>query len=149
MGAETVQQLLRERAEDDHVGLRYGDLTWTWREHLAEAADEAAAVIALADPDRPLHVGVLLGNTPDMLRSMAAAALGGYVLVGLNTTRQGPALLADVRRSDCQLLLVNDEHAPLVEGLDLAGVRVVDVTALEPRRWSSSRMPRSAPWTPS
>ena len=132
MGAETVQQLLRERAEDDHVGLRYGDRTWTWREHLAEAADEAAAVIALADPDRPLHVGVLLGNTPDMLRSMAAAALGGYVLVGLNTTRQGPALLADVRRSDCQLLLVNDEHAPLVEGLDLAGVRVVDVTALEP-----------------
>ena len=89
-------------------------------------------MIALADPDRPLHVGVLLGNTPDMLRSMAAAALGGYVLVGLNTTRQGPALLADVRRSDCQLLLVNDEHAQLVDGLDLAGVRVVDVTDLEP-----------------
>ena len=87
---ETVQQLLRERAEDDRVGVRYGDRTWTWREHLAEAAAEASAVIALADPARPLHVGVLFGNTPDMLRSMAAAALGGYVLVGLNTTRRGP-----------------------------------------------------------
>ncbi len=130
--AETVQQLLRERAEDDHLGLRYGERRWTWSEHLTEAAGEAAAVIALADPDRPLHVGVLLGNTPDMLRSMAAAALGGYVLVGLNTTRQGPALLADVRRSDCQLLLVNDEHAHLVDGLDLDGVRVVDVSGLEP-----------------
>ncbi len=129
---ETVQQLLRERAEDDRVGVRYGDRTWTWREHLAEAAAEASAVIALADPARPLHVGVLLGNTPDMLRSMAAAALGGYVLVGLNTTRRGPALLADVRRADCQLLLVNDEHAPLVDGLDLGDVTVVDVAGLEP-----------------
>ena len=45
-------------------------------------------MIALADPDRPLHVGVLLGNTPDMLRAMAGAALGGYVLCGLNTTRR-------------------------------------------------------------
>jgi fatty-acyl-CoA synthase len=54
------------------------------------------------------------------------------VLVGLNTTRRGPALLADVRRSDCQLLLVNAEHAGLVEGLDLEGVRVVDVEELEP-----------------
>ena len=128
--AETVQQLLRERAEDDAVGVRYGDRTWTWREHLAEATGEAAAVIALADPARPLHVGVLLGNTPAMLRSMAAAALGGYVLVGLNTTRRGPALLADIRRADCQLLLVDDAHAPLREGLDLGDVRVVDVSSL-------------------
>src|SRR4051794_12472157 len=132
MGAETVQQLLRERAEDDHVGVKYGERTWTWREHLAEASQHAASVIALADPARPLHVGVLLGNTPDMLTAMAGAALGGYVLCGLNTTRRGPALLADVRRSDCQLVLVNAEHAPLLEGLDLGDVRVVDVATLEP-----------------
>jgi fatty-acyl-CoA synthase len=75
---------------------------------------------------------VLLGNTPDMVRSMAAAGLGGYVLVGLNTTRPGPALLADIRRADCQLLLVNREHAPLLDGLDLGDVRVVDVASLEP-----------------
>ncbi|HEX5086322.1 MAG TPA: fatty-acid--CoA ligase FadD1 [Nocardioides sp.] len=133
--AETVQQLLRERAADaaaDRVAVRYGDRSWTWREHLAEAAAEASAVIALADPRRPLHVGVLLGNTPDMLRSMAAAALGGYVLVGLNTTRQGPALLADVRRADCQLVLVNAEHTGLLEGLELGDVGVVDVASLEP-----------------
>ena len=132
MGAETVQQLLRERAEDDRVGVRYGDRTWTWREHLAEAADHASAVIALADPVRPLHVGVLLGNTPDMLRAMAGAALGGYVLCGLNTTRRGEALAADVRRADCQLVLVNAEHAPLLDGVDLGDVRVVDVDTLGP-----------------
>jgi len=133
--AETMQQLLRARAEDDAVGVRYGDMSWTWREHLAEAAAEASAVIAVAEPGRPLHVGVLLGNTPDMLRSMAAAALGGYVLVGLNTTRQGDALLADVRRADCQVVLVNGEHAGLLEGLDLGDVRVIDVDSAE---WQES-----------
>ena len=112
--------------------MKYGDRTWTWREHLTEAADHASAVIALADPARPLHVGALLGNTPDMLRAMAGAALGGYVLCGLNTTRRGEALLADVRRADCQLVLVDTEHAPLLDGLDLGDVPVIDVGALEP-----------------
>jgi fatty-acyl-CoA synthase len=140
VGTETVQQLLRERAEDDHVGLKYGDRTWTWREHMAEAAAEASAVIALADPDRPLHVGVLLGNTPDMARSMAAAALGGYVLVGLNTTRQGPALLADIRRADCQLVLVNAEHASYLDGLELDDIAVVDVASLEPAPSSGTEL---------
>src|SRR5690349_564340 len=123
--AETVQQLLRERAGDNRVGLKYGDHTWTWRQHLAEASEEAAAVIERADPTRPLHVGVLLGNTPNMMRSMAAAALGGYVLVGLNTTRRGPALLADIRRADCQMILVNDEHAAYLDGLELDGIDVL------------------------
>jgi fatty-acyl-CoA synthase len=131
--ADTIQQQLRELAAGEHAGrlaVLADDVRLTWREHLDEAATEAAAVLASADADRPLHVGVLLGNTPDMLRSMAAAALGGYVLVGLNTTRRGEALLADVRRADCQLLLVNDEHRSLLdglEGLDLDGVPVVGV----------------------
>ena len=104
---ETVQQLLRARMDDDTVAMMHGDRTWTWREHLAEAAAEASALIALADPSRPVHVGALLGNTPAMLRSMAAAALGGYVLCGINTTRRGDGLAADIRRSDCQLVLAD------------------------------------------
>ena len=114
--AETVQQLLRERLADDTTAVVHGDRTWTWREHLAEASAEAAALIALADPDRPLHVGTLLGNTPDMLRSMAAAGLGGYVLCGINTTRRGDGLVADVRRAECQLLVTDAEHLPLLDG---------------------------------
>ena len=101
--------------------------TWTWREHLAEAAAEASALIALADPARPLHVGVLLGNSPAMLRSMAAAALGGYVVCGINTTRRGAGLAADIRRADCQLVLADTEHLPLLDGLDLGGATVIDV----------------------
>ena len=69
-------------------------------------------VIALADPDRPLHVGVLLGNTPEMLRVDGRGG-AGRLRAGAGSTppAAATALLADVRRSDCQLLLVNDEHA--------------------------------------
>jgi fatty-acyl-CoA synthase len=125
---ETVQQLLRQRRYDDTPAVAYGDRVWTWREHLAEAEAEAAALITLADPTRPLHVGALLTNSPAMLRAMAAAALGGYVLCGINTTRRGTSLLADIRRSDCQILLVDGEHLPLLDGVDLNGIQVLDVT---------------------
>lgn len=125
---ETVQQLLRQRRHDDTPALVHGERTWTWREHLAEAEAEAAALIALADTARPLHVGAVLANSPAMLRAMAAAALGGYVLCGINTTRRGPGLLADIRRSDCQILLADPEHLELLNGLDLNGIQVIDVT---------------------
>src|SRR5947209_13408363 len=124
---ETVQQLLRSRMHDDTPAVAYGERTWTWREHLAEAAAEASALIGLADTSRPLHVGALLDNSPAMLRSMAAAGLGGYVLCGINTTRRGAGLLSDIRRSDCQLLLVDSSHLPLLDGLDLAGITVLEV----------------------
>ena len=124
---ETVQQLLRQRRRDETPAIAYGERTWTWREHLAEAEAEAAALIGIADATRPLHVGALLTNSPAMLRAMAAAALGGYVLCGINTTRRGAGLLADIRRSDCQILLVDAEHLPLLEGLDLNGIQVFDV----------------------
>lgn len=126
---ETVQQLLRSRLHDETPAVAAADRTWTWREHLAEATAEAAALIGLADTALPLHVGALLGNTPAMLRSMAAAALGGYVLCGINTTRRGAGLLADIRRSDCQLLLVHPDYLPLLDGLELSGVTVLDVTS--------------------
>ncbi|MQW75041.1 AMP-binding protein [Nocardioides sp. dk4132] len=125
--AETVQQRLRELLEVDTVGVRHEERTWTWREHLAEAAAEAAAMIDLLDDARPPHVGTLLGNGPEMLRAMAAAGLGGYVLAGINDTRRGEGLAADVRRADCQVLLTDAEHLPLLDGLDLGAVRVIDV----------------------
>jgi fatty-acyl-CoA synthase len=124
---ETMQQLLRSRTHDDTPAVAHGERTWSWREHLAEAAAEASALIGIADTGRPLHVGALLGNSPAMLRSMAAAGLGGYVLCGINTTRRGTGLLSDIRRSDCQLLLVDSVHQPLLDGLDLTGITVLDV----------------------
>ncbi|MCT7656815.1 fatty-acid--CoA ligase FadD1 [Mycobacterium deserti] len=126
--ADTLQQLLRERAEQDAVAVKYLDRTWTWREHLAEASAQAAALIAAAEPGRPLHVGVLLGNTPDMLTALAAAGLGGYVLCGVNTTRRGEALERDIVKVDCQFLITDAEHRVLLEGLNLPGITVFDTS---------------------
>jgi fatty-acyl-CoA synthase len=125
--AETLQQLLRERLDQDTPALKFGDRVWTWREHLADAASMAAALIGVADRDRPLHVGTLLGNTPEMLTAMASAALGGYVVCGINDTRRGAALGRDILHADCQILLTDAAHKAMLNGLDLPGVRVFDV----------------------
>src|SRR3954471_9647005 len=134
MGSETIQQLLREHATSDAIAVKYGNQQWTWREHLRDASVRAAALLTFVDPDRPAHVGVLLGNTPEFLNQMAAAGLGGYVLCGLNTTRRGAALAADVRKADCQVVVTDAEHRPLLDGVDLPDVRVIDSSSQE---WES------------
>lgn len=126
--ADTLQELLRTRADDDGTAVKYGDRTWTWREHIADARRQAAAVITLADPGRPLHVGALLGNSPAMLTALAAAGLGGYVLCGINTTRRGDALARDIARVDTQILLTDAAHRGLLDGVDLPGVTVIDTS---------------------
>ncbi|MET0473137.1 MAG: fatty-acid--CoA ligase FadD1 [Mycobacterium sp.] len=126
--ADTLQQLLRARSGQDSVAIKHGDRSWTWREHLAAASAQASAIVGLADPSRPMHVGTLLGNTPDMLTALAAAGLGGYVLCGINTTRRGAALGRDITRVDCQIVLTDPEHRDLLDDVELPGVTVVDVS---------------------
>ncbi|WP_326545803.1 fatty-acid--CoA ligase FadD1 [Mycolicibacterium sp. ND9-15] len=127
--ADTLQQLLNERADRDTVAVRHGDRTWTYRQYVAEAKTQAAALIGAADPNHALHVGMLLGNTPDMLIALAAGALGGYVVCGINTTRRGEALAGDIAKVDCQFLITDAEHRPLLDGLDLSGVTVFDTSS--------------------
>jgi fatty-acyl-CoA synthase len=129
--ADTVSQLLRGRLGDNAPAVKYGDQVWTWAEYLDDAAGQAAGLIGQADPDRPLHVGTLLGNTPQMLTAMAAAGLGGYVLAGINNTRRGEALARDIARADCQILLTDAAHRGLLDGLDLPGVQVIDVDSAQ------------------
>ncbi len=126
---ETIQQLLRERVADTTPAVRFGTQEWTWQEHLEQATAAAAAVLGIADATRPMHIGALLGNTPEMLTAMAAAGLGGYVLCGINDTRRGAALARDILRADCQILLTDEAHIDLLDGLDLPGVRIIDTSS--------------------
>jgi fatty-acyl-CoA synthase len=89
MTDDTMQALLQQRMSDSSVAVKHRDLQWSWAQYLTKSAARAAALLAAADPQRPMHIGALLGNTPEMLTQMAAAGLGGYVLCGLNTTRHG------------------------------------------------------------
>jgi fatty-acyl-CoA synthase len=128
MADDTMQAFLRRRLSDPNVAVKHRDLQWSWSQHLEQATARAAALIGAADPQRPMHVGALLGNTPEMLNQMAAAGLGGYVLCGLNNTRRGEALAADVQRADCQFVVTDAEHRPLLHGLNLEGTQILDTS---------------------
>lgn len=136
--ADTVAQLLSERAGDAGLAIRSEAGDWTWPQYLAAARRTAKEVLSHTDSTRPMHVGTLLGNTPTMLIALAAGALGGYVTVGVNDTRRGESLVADLRRADCQVLLVDDEHRAMLDGLDLAGITVLDTSSPE---WAARLAP--------
>jgi fatty-acyl-CoA synthase len=123
-GLPTVAGLVRARAEDDSTGLVFEGRSWTWREHTAEAAARAAWYAGQRPVDGPPHVGVLLENVPEYSFWLAAAALGRFVLVGLNSTRQGESLAADVRSTGCHLVL--SDRPALFAGQDLGGAVVID-----------------------
>ncbi|SIS14490.1 fatty-acid--CoA ligase FadD1 [Williamsia sterculiae] len=126
-----MQQLLRTRASEETVAVRVADRAQSWREHIREAEQIASAILAMADTSRPMHVGTLLGNTPAMLGALAAGGLGGFTLCGINTSRRGAGLIRDIRIADVQILLVDDRHLPLLTGLPIGDVRVVNVDSGE------------------
>ena len=103
----------------DATALKYGDRTWTWREHIAEATAQAAALIATADPARPMHVGALLGNTPDMLRALAAAGSADTCCAASTPPVAATALARDINRVDTQILLTDPDTGPCSKGSTL------------------------------
>ncbi|HEV7648814.1 MAG TPA: long-chain-fatty-acid--CoA ligase [Actinophytocola sp.] len=121
----TVTELLLARAEDPNPGLVFEDTAWTWAQHVQECADRAALLRSLRRPG-PFHVGVLLDNTQELSFLLGGAALAGAVLVGLNTSRRGEALVRDVKLADCQVVLTDSRYVELLQGLDV-GARVLDV----------------------
>jgi fatty-acyl-CoA synthase len=110
-----VAALVRARADDDNVGLLYGDRSWTWREVVSESATRAAWLRDVLDPARPPHVGVLLPNLPEYVFQMLGAALAGACVVGLNSTRRGAELVRDIDHTACQFVLTDATYADLVD----------------------------------
>src|SRR3954454_1728599 len=120
----TVRDALLARSADDRPALLAGADRWSWREYVEECARRAHVLADLLADDRPPHVGLLMDNTPEMAFQLGAAGLGGHVAVGLNTTRRGEALLADIRRADCQVVVADPRLLPLLDGIDLTGVHL-------------------------
>jgi fatty-acyl-CoA synthase len=121
----TVTELLLARAEDANPGLAFEDQRWSWKEHVQECVDRAALLRAMRRPG-PFHVGVLLDNVPEFSFLLGGAALAGAVLVGLNTSRRGEALVRDIKLADCQVVLTDSRYVELLQGLNI-GARVVDI----------------------
>ncbi|MET0663890.1 MAG: AMP-binding protein [Ilumatobacteraceae bacterium] len=125
----TVADILRGHATRDTVALFFEDRSWTYRELVAEACRRAARLDELLDPRQPPHVGVLLDNEPEYLFWLAAAALSGRVVVGINSTYRGDQLGQLVRHTDCQLIVTNGNQRGLLDGVDtgMADGRILDV----------------------
>lgn len=130
--AETMQELITRRADQQTPAIIHATddgriVSVTWAEYVSRAEQHAAVVLERVDIAKPVHVGALLGNSPEMLVALAAAALGGYVLCGINNTRRGAGLITDLRTADVQILLVDDAHEQLLDNLDLGDVEVINV----------------------
>ncbi|WP_193608967.1 long-chain-fatty-acid--CoA ligase [Nocardioides lijunqiniae] len=129
----TVRNQLLARRGETHTGLLAGDDSWTWDEVLDESCVRSAVMASLLTDGQPPHVGVLLDNTPEFSLLLGGAALGGQVVVGLNTTRRGESLLADIARSDCQLVVTDAAYASLLDGVDVG----VPVLRTDSEEWTA------------
>jgi fatty-acyl-CoA synthase len=148
--ATTVAEYVIAREHDEHIGLRFEDESWTWAE-VVRACATRAAVFERLRTDGPFHVGVLLDNVPEYVFLLGGAALAGATMVGINPTRRGEELAADVRHTDCQFLVTESAYAPLLDGLDL-GVPAGRVFTMESTAWTDlcrdahdSSLPSSQP----
>ena len=91
---------------------------------------------------------MLLPNGAEYLFWLNGAALAGAAIVGVNPTRRGEALAADIRATDCALIVTDDEGAALLEGLPSAWTPTTSSSsARRATRASSSSSPAAT--TPS
>lgn len=133
----TFADLVRSRADDDSIAVKFDDRTWTYREWCGEVATRAAwwrSVMASRPDGTPPHIGILLDNTPEFTMWLGAAAVTGAAIVGINPTRRGAELERDITFTDCQVVITEPSQVELLDGLDLGaagtvggqGVLVVD-----------------------
>lgn len=131
---ETFAEVIRSRHGDAHVGLRFEGRSWTWDEIVREAAVRASLLRTFEPgPGRTQrHIGVLLQNRPGFVFWILAAAVTGDVLVGINSTRCGAELAADISHTDVDVLLTEPLYGEDVASLELPAVRrILDVESAE------------------
>jgi fatty-acyl-CoA synthase len=118
--AETMAQLLLEHTQDHGLGAIDVDNTrWSWAQLVARATRVGAVASKILREQDPPHIGVLLPNGLDYLDWLSGAALIGATVVGINPTRRGEQLAADIRSVDCQVIVTDHHGAQLLEGLNL------------------------------
>ncbi|ROO83772.1 fatty-acyl-CoA synthase [Actinocorallia herbida] len=107
--AATFAELLTARSGDDRIGLVFEEETYPWARVVEEARRRASLIADLAPavPGRAPHLGVLLENVPEYVYWLGAAALSGAVVVGVNPTRRGAELAADIAHTDCDVLITD------------------------------------------
>ncbi|MFJ1894732.1 AMP-binding protein [Streptomyces sp. NPDC088115] len=123
--AGTVAELVQRQWGDHRPGLRHEDTVLSHHQVASGAAARAALLADLLPAGGEPHVGVLLDNTPEFPMWLSAAALAGAAVAGINPTRRGAELARDITHTECRVLITERAHLPLLDGLELPGVRVL------------------------
>lgn len=113
----TIAELVLRQAERASPAILFEDERVSWAEFVDACAVRAAYLLDNRRPG-PFHVGVLLDNVPEFPMWLGAVSLAGAAAVGINPTRRGSELARDIRHTDCQLIVTESRHLPLLEGLD-------------------------------
>ncbi|HEV8064344.1 MAG TPA: AMP-binding protein, partial [Acidimicrobiales bacterium] len=116
--AANVGELLRSNAADPDISgrpaIRSGDRVVSHAEFYRESCRWANLFLSRHRPGRPLHVAVLLDNSPEYLFAFGGAALAGGAVVGLNHSRSGNQLLQDISHTHCGLVVYEGKHHGLI-----------------------------------
>ncbi|MFH8690965.1 AMP-binding protein [Streptomyces anulatus] len=121
----TVAELVRRQWGDHRPALKHGPTVLSHHQVVEGAAARAALLADLLPRGGEPHLGVLLDNTPEFPLWLSAAALAGAAVAGINPTRRGPELARDILHTEAPVLITERAHLPLLDGLELPGVRVL------------------------
>lgn len=124
-GTGTVAELVRRQWGDHRPALKHGPTVLSHHQVVEGAAARAALLADLLPRGGEPHLGVLLDNTPEFPLWLSAAALAGAAVAGINPTRRGPELARDILHTEAPVLITERAHLPLLDGLELPGVRVL------------------------
>ncbi|MFJ7412105.1 AMP-binding protein [Streptomyces sp. NPDC098077] len=124
-GTGTVAELVGRQWGDHRPALKHGPTVLSHHQVVEGAAARAALLADLLPRGGEPHLGVLLDNTPEFPLWLSAAALAGAAVVGINPTRRGPELARDILHTEAPVLITERAHLPLLDGLELPGVRVL------------------------
>ena len=122
----------------DRPAIRFGDETWTHAALAAEASRWANLFLSQrtvrpADDGRPLHVGVLMDNTPDYLFALAGGRVRRRHPRRPEPHEGGRPPRCDISHTDIDLVVTEPGRIDGLAGVDLADRRV-----LVSHRFSSS-----------
>jgi fatty-acyl-CoA synthase len=111
---------IRQLAGSPKTGLLFEDEQYSWTQIVAAASARAAFLLEQGFGD-PLHVGVLLENVPESVFWLFGGHLSGATIVGLNSTRRGAELAADITHTDCRAFVTDAAGRQLLTdaGVDL------------------------------
>ena len=108
------------------IALVHGERRYTYAE-LGERAWRLANGLRDGGLDKGDRVATLLPNSPAMLEAHFGVPAGGGVLVTVNTRLSTAEIAYILEHSGARFLLLDAEFAPLVDPIDLGGMRVIRV----------------------